>query len=137
MLKSFLLISVSLLFLTGCVQERIGAFSNVGGTFEKKEVVLRDIPLPQDFIMAEGSFCRGSDSFRYGEFLLHGELSVDDIFFYYKKQMPAYYWKEIASEDRESSARMQFVKADEICTILCREGARTTEVKIIVEQAKA
>ena len=135
--KMLVLLGMAPLFLAGCVGERIDPFTNMGGTFEKRETVLKDIPLPQDFEMIEGSFCHGSETFRYGEFLLQGRLSVNDLIFYYKKHMPARNWTEVSSEDRSVNARLRFEKEDEFCTILCKEGQKMTEIKILVEQKKS
>lgn len=132
-------LSTAFLF-SGCnsgIVASIDPFSNIGGTYHNKDLVLRDVALPQDFVILEDSFCHGTQTFRYGEFLMRGELSVEDVFFYYKKQMPANYWTEVTAQSFETSARMIFQKNDDKCTILCKEGKQLTELKIIVEQKKS
>lgn len=134
-------LAMSATLLIGCentgVVEPEPAFSNIGLTQNRRDLVLKDVPLPVDFVMVPGSFCYGSGSFRYGEMMYQGHLSVDDLVFYYKKQMAAHQWKELSAKQFETNARLSFEKAGEICTILLREGAELTEMKIIVEQAKS
>ena len=131
----------SLVLLTGC-QNRVlvdstPAFSNVGLTQNRRDLVLKDVPLPEDFAMCPGSYCHGTDSFRYAELEYQGQLSIDDVFFFYQKQMPAHSWRESDAKQFETNARMVFEKNGEICTILLREGKDMTEMKIIVEQKKS
>ena len=134
---NLLIVLLAAVFISGCAVENVEPFTNVGGTFEKKDTVLKDIPLPQDFTLIEGSFCHGTENFRYGEFLLQGQLSVNDLVFYYKKHMPARNWSQVNSMDRSANASMRFEKDDEYCTILCKEGQKSTELKIVVEQRKS
>ena len=124
---------------SGCqaVLRPLGSFSDVGFTYHREDIVLKDIPLPQDFMALEGSFCYGSEAFRYGEFVYRGLLSVDDLFFFYKEQMPGQNWIPVASQQFETHARMKFENASELCTILFREGGESTDIKIIVEQKKS
>lgn len=140
-LTSILLLTL-LFFFSACqtstvVEESHGMFSNIGLTFENKSLVLKDVPLPQDFVMHGDSLCYGTKTFRYGEFLFRGTLSVDDIYFYYRKQMPTYGWDEDTSKIFETNAKLTFENRSELCTILCREGQQLTEVKIIIEQKKS
>ena len=138
---STLIIPLALtLGFTGCettgVVEPEPAFSDIGLTHHRKDLVLKDVPLPEDFLMSPGTFFHGTDNFRYGELMYQGNLSVDDIFFYYKKQMPSHGWKEVSLKQFETNGRLAYTKNGEKCTILLREGATMTEIKIIVEQIK-
>jgi hypothetical protein len=138
---TFTLAMALLLGLTGCettgVVDPEPSFSDLGLTHHRRDVVLRDVPLPGDFVMLPNSFFHGSEGgFRYGEFLFHGQLSVDDLFFYYKKQMLANGWREDSLKQFETNARMAYLKNGEKCTILLREGVNLTEMKIIIEQLK-
>ena len=104
------------------------------GIFENKERVLRDIPLPQDSYMKGNSISVGTEYFRYGEFNFSGQLSVEDIFLYYKEQMPSFQWKEVSADIFETHTSLKYEKGEDLATILCRESDKDTEIKIIVEQ---
>jgi hypothetical protein len=138
-----LFLSILALFLafvsSGCqaVVSPNRSFSDVGLTYHREDVVLKDIPLPEDFVALEGSFCYGSEAFRYGEFVYRGLLSVDDLFYYYKEQMPRQNWETVSSQQFETHARIKFQNNYELCTILFREGDQSTDIKIIVEQKKS
>jgi len=134
-----LLLSFSALITSGCqaVVSQHGKFTDVGLTYHRDDIALKDVPLPEDFVILEGSFCYGTEAFRYGEFVYRGLLSVDDLFYYYKDQMPGQNWVPVSSQQFETHARMKFEKPSELCTILFREGDQGTDVKIIVEQKKS
>lgn len=127
--------------LVGCqstgVVDSEPLFSNIGLTHHRKELVLKDIPLPQDFVLQKDSFYYATPSFRYGELLYRGNLSVDDLYFYYKKQMLAMGWETKSLKQFETNARLSFHKEDELCTILLKEGSSMSDMKIIVEQKKS
>jgi hypothetical protein len=131
----------SAVLLTGCESNGVvpsePAFSNIGLTQHRQDLVLKDIPLPEDFALCPGSFCHGTDSFRYGEFQYQGQLSIDDVYFFFQKQMQAHGWQEMSMKQFETNARLAFTRHGEMCTILLREGAELTEMKIIVEQKKS
>ncbi|MBF0196633.1 MAG: hypothetical protein HQL32_02940 [Planctomycetes bacterium] len=134
------LLSLFLALLVGCQSKGIvspaATFSNEGLTFERKDIVLKDIPLPPDFVLVKGSFAHGTETFRYGEFIYKGTLSVDDLFYYYQRQMPTSHWREASSNLSETSGRIKFENEYEFCTVLVRES-NVTEMKIIVEQKKS
>jgi hypothetical protein len=139
-LSTFMIPLVLILGFTGCettgVVEGEPAFSDIGLTHHRKDLVLKDVALPEDFVMVPGTFFHGTENFRYGELMYQGNLSVDDIFFYYKKHMPTHGWKENSLKQFETNARLAYSKNGEKCTILLREGASMTEIKIIIEQIK-
>ena len=143
MKTSFSFLTAALaLSLTGCqtppgVVEGEPAFSNVAMTHHRKDLVMRDIPLPDLFEMQEDSIIHGTTSFRYGELSYLGAVSLEDVFNFYKKQMLFNHWVEGSVRKFESNARMAYSKGDEICTILIRENIDITELKIIVEQKKS
>ena len=134
-----ILSSLLALISSGCnaVVSPHGSFSNVGLTYNREDIVLKDIPLPEDFVALNGSFCYGSEAFRYGEFVYRGLLSVDDLFYYYKEQMPGQNWIAVSSQQFETHARMKFENSYEFCTILFRDGGQSADIKIIVEQKKS
>lgn len=113
-------------------------FSNYALTHHRKDIVLRDIPLPELFAMTEDSFCHGTGSFRYGEFSYEGTVSLDEVFEFYKKQMRFNRWNEGSVRKlNDNSARLAYSKGSEACTILIRENVDNTDLKIIVEQTKS
>lgn len=127
--------------LGGCqssgVVESEPMFSNIGLTHHRKDLVLKDIPLPDNFTLLSESFFYATPSFRYGELLYRGNLSVDDLYFYYKKQMEAMGWSSNSLKQFETNARLSFSKGEESCTILLKEGSTMSDMKIIVEQKKS
>ena len=131
----------SICLLTGCqnrvIVDSTPAFSNVGLTQNRRDLVLKDVAIPEDFAMCPGSYCHGTDSFRYAEMEYQGQLSIDDVYSFYQKVMPNHGWNELEAKQLEGTARMVFEKKGELCTILLREGKEITEMKIIVEQKKS
>ncbi len=129
-----------LLICAGCGDKFIvsdsGKLYSKAGIFNNKEVVLRDIPLPKDSYMKGNSISHGTEFFRYGEFNFSGPLAVEDVYLYYKEQMPTFLWSEVSSDVFETNANLKFENAKENVTILCREGDSATEIKIIIEQKK-
>jgi hypothetical protein len=130
-----------LFLLGGCqstgVVESEPLFSDVGLTHHRKDLILKDIPLPDDFVLLPESFFYATPSFRYGELLYRGNLSVDDLYFYYKKQMGSMGWSAQSLKQFETNARLSFNKGGENCTILLKEGVSMSDMKIIVEQKKS
>lgn len=126
--------------ITGCQSNGVispaPTFSNAGLTFERKELVLHNVPLPPDFVLMRGSFCHGIPTFRYGEFQFKGMLSVDDLFYYYQRQMPVSDWVKVSGEQFDTTGRMKFENEYEYCTLLFREAGSVIEAKIIIEQKK-
>lgn len=127
--------------LSGCqVKEFLSVpmvASNVGATFHNKELAMKDIPLPRDFILVDGSFWFGTPHFRYGEFLLEGSQPIEDVFDFYKKQMPGEVWTEISSQNLETAATLKYENKSEFCSILCQEKEMKTAVRIVIEQKKS
>jgi|SaaInlStandDraft_1057018.scaffolds.fasta_scaffold24336_3 hypothetical protein len=130
-----------LFLLGGCqssgVVDSEPLFSNIGLTHHHKELILKDIPLPEDFVLLPDSFYYATPSFRYGELQYRGSLSVDDLYFYYKKQMVSMGWESQSLKQFETNARLSFSKGEEACTILLKEGSSLSDMKIIVEQKKS
>lgn len=136
-----LFLLLALCFCVGCQQELIVVEDKLlikeAGTFNNKIVVLENIPLPNDSYLSKKSFCHGTEAFRYGEFTFRGALSVDDVFYYYKEQMPSFAWKEIEASNYETHASLRYEDKDELVTVLCKEVSEGTDIKIIVEQKKS
>lgn len=134
------------LLASGCQRSlpKRNVFSNMGGTFHQKSLVLNNIPLPKGFELADtmegsalGTFCFGSDTFRYGEFLLQGTESLSSLMNFYTKQLPAVGWKELDQQELGTSARLRYHNPSEICTLMFREVQGQTLLKIVVEQKKS
>jgi hypothetical protein len=134
------LILLLLLICVGC-QDKFVVKDNTelyakAGIFNNKQLVLKDIPLPKDCHMAKNSISHGTEYYRYGEFNFSGSIGVEDIYVYYKEQMPTFFWKELSADIFETSASLKYQNENELVTILCRELDQGSEIKIIVEQKK-
>lgn len=103
-------------------------------TFHNKDLVLRDIPMYHDFTIMKGSMCYGTPTFRYGEFLMQGEDLVEEVYAFYKLQLPRKGWREISTQNLGSAAYLRFGNGKELVTISIRENPEETELRMIVEQ---
>ncbi len=127
------------LFMTGCqeVNVRQPFFSNFGGTFHQRSEVLRDIPLPRGFDLMEGSFCFGTESFRYGEFYLQGSGKLEEWLDYYSKQMLRGNWQQKEKDEQDTLGSLLFEKSGEYCTVKFKEEAGQLLMRLEVGQSRS
>ncbi|MBF0243731.1 MAG: hypothetical protein HQL31_00475 [Planctomycetes bacterium] len=113
-----------------------GTIRDEGLTYHNPKIVMRDIPLPKDFCITSGSFCYGTEYFRYGEFHVQGKGNLEDVTLFFRQQLSANQWTETNSQSMETTAWLKCEKNNEELLVNCKEQKELIEIRIVVSGKK-